>query len=158
MSARDVQTAVRLDTLTPCPGSRTQPPYVDSSTTTADNSARGLQSTASNTDSAIAPPAAASDGTSPPLASPSSQSQILPARSARISWWKRLTRKCSSTYLTVIMAMVTLGAGAYYFYGQYTIARQTLDVELWKDYHDRKVCNQLHNAPSTVLAESFSQD
>ena len=238
MSARNVPPAVRLEMVTPLPGSGTQRTHIDAPATTADDSARSLQSVASNTSSAIASAAAASDGSpaassedlnslsllepqssalfqalarvaadegssgtakskpldldprlssiinavtcvaaatyisqalrppssqpqsqqdanfetfrraavasspSPSPASSSNQSQTSPASSAHMSWRKRIIQTCSSSRLTVIVGFVTLGACAYYFYGQYIIARRTLDVEVWKDCHDRKVCNQ----------------
>jgi hypothetical protein len=57
----------------------------------------------------------------------------------------KMTRRCtitkafSSSRINTLIAVITLGAGIYYFYGQYIISYKTWELGIWKDCRDRAV-------------------
>jgi len=51
----------------------------------------------------------------------------------------RKAMKANSNRVNLFFTVIALSLGAYYFVCQYTIAKKTYDVELWKDCHDRHV-------------------
>jgi hypothetical protein len=53
------------------------------------------------------------------------------------------TKVFSSSRINTFVAVIALGAGAYYFYGQYAISWKSWVVGVWKDCHDREVINHL---------------
>jgi hypothetical protein len=53
------------------------------------------------------------------------------------------TKQCSSTRIGAVVALIALGVGGYYYYGQYMISWKSWEVGIWKDCHDRVVCRAL---------------
>lgn len=60
-----------------------------------------------------------------------------------------LRKVFSSARLSVFLAIIALGSGAYYFYGQYIISWKSWEVGIWKDCHDRSVSR--HHFPPLCL-------
>jgi hypothetical protein len=58
---------------------------------------------------------------------------------AKISRRCTITKAFSSSRINASIAVVALGVGAYYFYGQYIISYKTWELGLWKDCRDRAV-------------------
>ena len=50
-----------------------------------------------------------------------------------------ITKHLSSARINSLVAVVALGVGAYYYYGQYIISWKSWEAGVWKDCHDRPV-------------------
>jgi hypothetical protein len=62
-----------------------------------------------------------------------------------LSRWTWSRNSCSSSRINTWIALIALGIGAYYYYGQYILAWKTWETGLWKDCHDRPVRLPLSN-------------
>jgi hypothetical protein len=82
-------------------------------------------------------PAQASPTTPVPLPSNAHANQVLPAASH--SRRAQFTKLFSSSCIATIVTIITLGASAYYYYGQYIISEKTWQLGIWKDCRDRHV-------------------
>jgi hypothetical protein len=58
-------------------------------------------------------------------------------------WWRATTKHCSSTRVGVLIALIALGVGGYYYYGQYKISWKSWEISIWKDCRDRVVSQAL---------------
>jgi hypothetical protein len=58
-------------------------------------------------------------------------------------WWHATTKHCSSTRVGVLIALIALGVGGYYYYGQYKISWKSWEIGVWKDCRDRVVSQAL---------------
>jgi hypothetical protein len=75
--------------------------------------------------------------------SPAPPSTRVPPGGRYQRWCYAITRQCSSTRIAAMVALIALGAGGYYYYGQYMISLKSWEVGIWKDCRDRAVCQIL---------------
>ena len=119
-------------------------PEPPQSTRAVDQSTTGLAPSAESLPSGA--PNGAANSTQP-IASTSLEallrSNTLPGPEAGIvireTSFRKAMKAANSDRMNLLFSVIALSLGAYYFVGQYTIAKKTYDVELWKDCHDRHV-------------------
>src|SRR5271154_7612580 len=68
--------------------------------------------------------------------SPTTQTSSAGAKMSRSC---TITKAFSSSRINALIAVIALGAGVYYFYGQYIISYKTWELGIWKDCRDRAV-------------------
>ncbi|KAF8860720.1 hypothetical protein BDZ45DRAFT_741144 [Acephala macrosclerotiorum] len=83
--------------------------------------------------------------------------QNLPVSNLAISQnrWIRFKKICSSSRVGVVVGIIALGAGAYYYYGQYAISWKTWQLGIWKDCRDRQ---DISNTRACTYYENISYD
>lgn len=54
-------------------------------------------------------------------------------------WWHAVSKPLPSSRINSLVAIIALGLGVYYYYGQYVISLKSWEVGVWKDCHDRLV-------------------
>jgi hypothetical protein len=64
---------------------------------------------------------------------------------AKMSRRCTITKAFSSSRINASIAVITLGVGAYYFYGQYIISYKTWKLGIWRDCRDRAVSRNVRD-------------
>jgi hypothetical protein len=102
------------------------------------NAAPGMQSTTIHTPpSALVPSRMTMSAMN--AASSNSPTPQTSSAGAKMKHRCTITRAFSSSRINALIAAIALGAGIYYFYGQYIISYKTWELGIWKDCRDRAV-------------------
>lgn len=73
------------------------------------------------------------------VASSNSPTPQTSSAGAKMSRCCTITKAFSSSRINALIAVITLGVGVYYFYGQYIFSYKTWELGIWKDCRDRAV-------------------